>query len=329
MQSLTIADGSQVGEARRTAAAAALALDLSEEEAGRVALAATELATNILKHAGGGEILLSSDGQRVRLIALDKGPGMADLGRCLADGYSTASTAGGGLGAIRRAADEFAVDTRPGRGTAVLCSVGPEPEAAGAGVEIAAVCIAKAGEIACGDNWAAAADGPDRLDLMVADGLGHGPMAATASGEAVRVFLRPPRRAPAEMVNVLHDALRPTRGAAVAACRIDRTRGSVTFAGIGNIAGTALTDGRMRKMVSLNGVAGHNARKISAFDYPYTPGSRALVILHSDGLSSGWSLDAYPGLQQAHPALIAAVLYRDFGRSRDDATVVVARMGPS
>jgi hypothetical protein len=51
----------------------------------------------------------------------------------------------------------------------------------------------------------------------------------------------------------------------------------------------------------------------------------ALVILNSDGLQSHWSLNAYPGIAARDPSLIAAVLYRDFNRGRDDATVVVAK----
>ena len=71
------------------------------------------------------------------------------------------------------------------------------------------------------------------------------------------------------------------------------------------------------------GTAGHNARKIQAFDYPFESG---LVILHSDGLEH--ELDpwrAIPILQASHPTLIAAILYRDFGRRRDDATVLVGK----
>ena len=78
-------------------------------------------------------------------------------------------------------------------------------------------------------------------------------------------------------------------------------------------------------MLSHNGTVGHAARRIQDVEYPYPDASDApLVVLHSDGLSANWSLDAYPGLLAAHPGLVAAVLYRDFARERDDAAVVVA-----
>jgi hypothetical protein len=75
-------------------------------------------------------------------------------------------------------------------------------------------------------------------------------------------------------------------------------------------------------MVSLAGTAGHNMRKAQSFDYPYPDG---LVLMHSDGLATGWDLDRYPGLAHAHPTLIAGVLFRDYWRQRDDVTVLVAR----
>jgi hypothetical protein len=49
--------------------------------------------------------------------------------------------------------------------------------------------------------------------------------------------------------------------------------------------------------------------------------------MHSDGISARWRLEAYEGLADAHPALIAGIIYRDFGRPRDDATVLVLTDG--
>jgi len=51
----------------------------------------------------------------------------------------------------------------------------------------------------------------------------------------------------------------------------------------------------------------------------------AMLIMHSDGIGTRWDLERYPGLPQRHPALIAAVLYRDHARGRDDAGIVVAQ----
>ena len=78
-----------------------------------------------------------------------------------------------------------------------------------------------------------------------------------------------------------------------------------------------------RSVVSHHGTAGGAARRIQEFTYPWKGGD--ILVLHSDGLGSHWTLAGYPGLAQRHPALIAGVLYRDHRRGRDDTTVVVVR----
>jgi hypothetical protein len=106
--------------------------------------------------------------------------------------------------------------------------------------------------------------------------------------------------------------------------RIDRERGTVTYAGLGNVAGVVLSGGDARHLVSSNGTAGHNAGRISEFSYPWA--EDAVLVMHSDGLGSRWQMDRYPGLPRRHPTLIAGVLYRDWTRGRDDVTVVAARL---
>jgi hypothetical protein len=124
------------------------------------------------------------------------------------------------------------------------------------------------------------------------------------------------------LLEYIHGGLRATRGAAVSVARFQPASGKVIYAGIGNVAGVIAINGDLRRMVSMPGTAGHNARKIQAFEYPFTAG---LVIMHSDGIASSWTLDRYPNLAARHPTLIAAVLYRDLTRHRDDATVLVAK----
>jgi hypothetical protein len=250
---------------------------------------------------------------------------MADVASCLRDGYSTAGTPGTGLGAVRRQATTFDIFTRVGRGTAVLARLQPRrqpPRGAPARVQVGAVCLSKPGETACGDAWSFAVDG-NVCTLLLADGLGHGPLAAAASNLAVTTFARLGRRQPDDVIKAIHDALRVTRGAAVSVARLDFGGDLTTFCGIGNVSGNLLLGGAIRRMVTLNGTAGAAARRIQSFDYPLERGSVAL--LYSDGLVSSWTLEAYPGLLSRDPALIAGVLYRDFVRGRDDVTVVVAK----
>jgi hypothetical protein len=133
--------------------------------------------------------------------------------------------------------------------------------------------------------------------------------------------------APCEaIVERMHRALMPTRGAAIAVARIDAEAGMVRYVGVGNIVGVLVTGDGIRHMVSHNGTAGHVAPRIREFTYGFT--SNPLVILHSDGLTGRWDLNAYPGLINQHPSLIAAVLLRDHRRARDDAMVVAMRPAP-
>ena len=321
MIEMQVADDSAVAAARRRALAVAANVGLDETRAGQLALVATELSTNLLKHGGGGRLLIGDAVNHVDLLALDRGPGMADVGRCMADGFSSSGTPGTGLGAVRRLAQALHVASWPGLGTAVFARVARQG-APPAQDDAAGLSVAKAGEDACGDAWTSRVDDQAGAWLVV-DGLGHGSEAALAANAAIAQFQRGESAAVTEALQAVHLAMRHTRGGAVAVARVEWAASTVAFAGLGNIAAALVNaSGQVRHLVSLNGIAGHNARKIHAFEYPCGDG---LLIMHSDGISAGWSPQRYPGFTRLHPMLLAGLLYRDFGRERDDATVVVAR----
>jgi anti-sigma regulatory factor (Ser/Thr protein kinase) len=354
MIAVPVVEQSQVSEARRIALDFARRLQFDDVAQGRAAIVATELATNLVKHANGGALLISipstvetdsSDVDKrggLQIVSIDRGPGFVHFEAALRDGYSTAGSLGRGLGAIVRQSEEYDVYSRPGAGAAIMVRLRSDPKLRGERVaaaisdrqaRIGAVCVAKPGEEACGDDWVAGpageAGGENTRTVMVVDGLGHGAHAAAASTAAVRTFNRQIGHSPSRIMEGLHEALRPTRGAAASIVHFDGTRRVVTFCGLGNVAGVIASrqTGASKGMMSLSGTVGHVARRIREVEYPYPPGADPLVILHSDGLGTHWSLESYPGLSMAHPILIAAVLYRDFARGRDDATVVAIR-GP-
>lgn len=324
---LPVTESSQVAEARRLASWLAERRRFDNTAAGALTLVVTELATNLVKHATGGQLLLRTvdPGDTIEVLALDRGPGMADVGRCLEDGYSTAGSPGTGLGAVIRQATTFDICSTRAAGTAVFASISMRKRgriSTPPVLDLGSVQVAKPGEGLCGDAWASVDHG-NGATIVVADGLGHGPLAAEASQAAVTAFRASPPLAPAEMMEAIHEALRPTRGAAVAVAQIDVERRIVRFCGLGNICGVIVTGGGMRAMVSHGGIAGHEARRIGEFPYPWSDG--AVIVLHSDGLTTRWDLDRYPGLLTRHPSLVAGVLYRDFGRGLDDVVVVVGR----
>jgi anti-sigma regulatory factor (Ser/Thr protein kinase) len=322
-----VVESSQPSAARFAAHDAAYAAGFGEEDSHRAGLIATELATNLVKHATGGELLVRDMGgpsQTVELIAIDRGPGIDNIARSLADGHSTAGSSGTGLGAVQRLADSFDIYSEKPRGTVVLARVcagrgQPKPERP---LTVGAVSIAKNGEPVCGDSWQVA-QRPDSALVIVADGLGHGIAAREASIAAIATINPRQNGDIATRLRIMHDGLRHTRGAAAAIAEICLRPGLVKFAGVGNISGTIYRPGVTRHTVSLNGTLGHEARTFREYSYPWEPS--ATLVMHSDGLGTHWSLDDYRGLYQRHPAVIAAVLYRDFSRQRDDVTVVVGR----
>lgn len=326
-----VEEASGVAQARRRAQEIAQQRGLTEEEVSDAAIALTEAGTNLVKHGGGGKILLRAlideDAAGLEVIVLDKGPGMADFEASARDGHSTVGTRGNGLGAMRRQATEFAVYTRPGLGTAIRMTFRAGRRLpAGRGSECGVVCLAVKGETACGDDWIAdlPAPGADRI-LMVADGLGHGPQAAEASNAATALIRTSSKVDPQVLMGDVHNALRATRGAAVAIVRVPAGAGQLSFSGIGNISVAAhLIGGASKQFASRPGIVGHNVRKIDHYEHPWA--AETVLVMHSDGLATHWNFAGYPGLLDCHPGLIAAVLYRDLERGRDDVTVLVAKM---
>ena len=324
----SITHASDVAAARRGGQQLADDMGFDETRAGQLAIIITEVATNIVKHGIAGTLFVGPAQTRVPgidVIAFDTGPGIADVDLALRDGVSSAGTAGNGLGALVRLSDEFDLYSAREKGTAVFMRLYHDaPDGAVAGpLEIGALSLPLAGEDESGDGWAVSVD-ERGANLLGVDGLGHGPIAAEAALAAIEALEKSPSAEPARVMDNAHNVMRATRGAAMAAARIDFERDEVRFAGIGNIGACVYDDdGVRRQLVSHNGIVGNNMRKVQEFTVPCAPG--ALCILHSDGLSTQWSLEAYPGLQARHPALIAAVLMRDFARARDDAMVLVVR----
>jgi anti-sigma regulatory factor (Ser/Thr protein kinase) len=318
-EAVTLSDSSQVGEARRTAAGLCGRMGLGETATGQASLLATEAANNVVRHGGGGELLIREmhDASGVELIALDRGAGIADLPRAMEDGHSTGGTSGNGLGAMRRLSTTFDVYTRSAQGTAVLMRTGASAPALGA------VNRAHPHETVCGDVWDVAVR-PGSVRLLIADGLGHGPQARESALLAAK-GASSGKESPQRALEEAHLAARAGRGAAVAVADVDLRRREIRYAGIGNISALVLEPGGgSRSLVSMNGTVGHGPMRVKPFGYPFEYGS--VLVMFSDGLASHWSLDAQPGLLARHPALLAAVLYRDHWRRRDDVTVLALRL---
>lgn len=325
-----VTDASLVPAARRAATEHAAACGLPQQVRDQVALAATELAENLHRHAVGGELLLLSADEPggLDLLALDRGPGVARFERCVTDGFTTGTTLGTGLGAVRRLATSFEAVSEPGRGTAVLARFG-RPLAA-TGVDAGAVGFPVRGEDVNGDAWCVVRDG-DRVLALLADGLGHGPGAATASRAATEALPALRGRPVDQVVTDLHEALRGTRGAALSVVRTSGTDlaagGPVQVAGLGNVSVlVADPDGISKRLATSHGTAGSVAPgRIPVQTYAASAGST--VVLHSDGLTARFGLEGRTALLGARALLVAAVLHRDHARATDDTGVLVLKPG--
>lgn len=327
MQQFSLGDSSEVAPARRGIHALAAGIGFDAEGAGRAALVATEIGTNLVKHGGGGELIatnLSSAGRTgLQLLGLDKGPGIADLGRSLRDGYSTSGSPGTGLGALERMSQRFEIYSRPGLGTAVLAQLWPDSRRPPAErMEIGALVVPKPGETECGDAWCYSERVEGFLVLGV-DGLGHGLGAAQAATEACRAFEVEKHRPPTRLMQILHETLRPTRGAAVTMLEVDWDAGRASSVAVGNVAAALINGTAIKRIAADNGIVGHVISHPRELQHPCGPNT--VFVIHSDGLAANWHPERYPGLMQHHPALIAGVLYRDCKRGRDDSLVVVIR----
>jgi anti-sigma regulatory factor (Ser/Thr protein kinase) len=324
--SIAVLESSQPSAVRFAAREMAGRAGFTDEDSYRSGLVATELATNLVKHARSGEMLLHVAGGRepeLELVAIDKGPGLANITAAFADGHSTTGTTGIGLGAARRMSDEFDIYSSIPDGTVILARIRPKASTRRKpAFAISGVSVAKAGETECGDAWmlSHAAEG---FAAMLADGLGHGHFAAEEANPAIGAAVGVGQNGCAKTLATVHDRIRHTRGVAAAVAEVTLARRVMTFAGVGNIAAAIVDNGSIRQAVSHNGTLGHQARVFREYTYPWPEG--AMLVMHSDGLTSHWSLARYPGLHLRDPTLIAAVLYRDYSRGRDDVTVVVAK----
>ena len=321
---LRVEDASAAAACRGAAQALAGRLQFPATRTDQLTLAVTEAATNLHKHASQGSMLLRigrDDGRPgIEMVCIDAGPGFPNADAVLRDGHSTSGTLGIGLGAIRRLADFCDLYSVPGKGTALVARFWPAPHPGLAAAPYAGLVRPITGEHECGDVFGAAETEGGQTGVLC-DGLGHGPLAASAAVEAVTAVLDDPAGEPAALVERAHRRMGHTRGGALAV--VQAAGQVVRFAGLGNIAASILANGKRSGMLSVPGIAGHQARTIRQFEYTAPPG--AAIVLHSDGISGRWDPAALPGLSARDPLVVAAVLLATAGSRRDDAGVLVLR----
>jgi anti-sigma regulatory factor (Ser/Thr protein kinase) len=330
-KTVEVTEHSQIAEVRRVVAEIAKAHGMAEADLGRAALVATEMTTNLVKYAKRGVAAVSwfneGGSSGIQIITADHGPGFANFTQSARDGFSTGGSLGIGIGALMRTADVFDQYSIESAGAVIfirITSGGSKPRPQPAMLITGSRSVPKPGQLQCGDAWEYHAAGRWQR-ICVVDGLGHGPLAAAASAEALKIFANCPEEdSPSDIIMKCHLGLKYTRGAVMAVIAIDTQAGIASFCGVGNIAAVILDDDKARHLSSAGGTVGYSVRNAPHYDYPWHKNST--LVMNTDGLSTRWNLSRAPGLLAKHPAMVAAALHRDFARDTDDSTIVVARV---
>jgi anti-sigma regulatory factor (Ser/Thr protein kinase) len=293
-------------------------------------LIVSEITSNLSKYAKDGEILLGVFGTGntayVELIGIDNGPGMANPQKMLQDGITTGTSLGHGLGSIKRLSDTFDIYSIVGWGTIVLSRiyVSPDKKPKKESIQIRPLIVAKPGESTSGDGYVVRRD-HNGLQLLLADGLGHGPAANEAVNMAAGSFVSEPFISPSESLRTLHRAIKKSRGAVAHVLNYNPTTGKWTCCGVGNIAVRLFGPIQHKNHMSYNGIVGHNIPN-TMNDQSYSASEYHTAILCSDGIKSRWEIAKYPQILQHDPSIVAAALYKEHGRRTDDTSVIIIKV---
>lgn len=333
-QVIEVSEAGDVGKARQASKTIARALGFGPVEREEVGIAVTELASNLLKHAGEGRLTLlpirESDRVGIQIESVDNGPGIENIEQAITDGFSTVGSLGYGLGAVNRLMDDFDIASRGGgqKGTRIVCqrwrslknpAVMPCPLDLGAATRPHPA-QEKNGDAFVLERW------DESVLVGVIDGVGHGPFAFQAA-QAARLFVENHRDRPLDTVFAgVSRACRGTQGVVMALARFDWRAGRLTFASVGNIESHVFACPEKVNFIVQRGLIGLNAPNPVVTEHRWEPSQ--VMVLHSDGVLGRWRWEDYPELRDASAARAAQQLLRGLARDSDDATVVVVKGAP-
>jgi anti-sigma regulatory factor (Ser/Thr protein kinase) len=328
---LKVADRSYFALLKKEVHAIALSGNFSEHKVGEIDIVVAEIVSNLVKHAGGGQVLvrLMEEGgvQAIEIISIDAGPGMTDVSRMIADGVSTKNSLGQGLGAMKRLADVFQIYSQKDWGTVILLRIYKEPLPhfrKPPSVEVRPVIVPKPGEKECGDGFFCFQTA-DHIKLFLGDGLGHGPEAAKAVLLAGEAFKACEECNPVEMIRYINDAVKKSRGLVGTVAVFDLKQKSWKICGVGNIATKVTGPVGSKNYMAYNGIIGLNVpNTLSVQEIDYERGQ--FLIMCSDGLKSRWDTLKYPAIGRYDLSVLSASLLKDFARNTDDMSAVACKI---
>jgi anti-sigma regulatory factor (Ser/Thr protein kinase)/serine/threonine protein phosphatase PrpC len=310
-----------------------LAAGFDESTSEEIALAANELASNLARHAQGGQLTLGpvTEGGRIgiQIESLDRGPGIPDVEQAMTDGFSTLSGLGCGLGAVNRLMDEFTISSREAApaGTYIVCKRWLREDTKPADpcpLEFGGASRACPSMTMNGDAFAIKRWSTNAL-VAVIDGLGHGQYAHRAAQAARHYVDTHFDQALDAIFRGVGRTCRGTRGVVMALAKFKFGGNGVRFcfASVGDVEARLFGGSRPEHFIVRRGILGGNAPNASVTEHRWEAGN--LLVLHSDGLTRHWGLEDFPGLSREPATAIAQRLLSALATKHDDATVVVVR----
>jgi anti-sigma regulatory factor (Ser/Thr protein kinase) len=329
---VAVDEAASVPTARRCAGFHAAVLGFSPELTGEVELVASELATNLVKHGGGGDLVVrTTSAGSVQLLSIDSGPGAHDLVALTALGVSTTGTLGVGLPAVQRLSSRLDLWSEPGRGAVLVAEVG---DGTGSRPPVGHLVRPSRGEQVCGDAVAWRRTSTGWL-LAVVGGAGRGEAAAGFVRLTQQVLQDSASESPTELLHQAHAALDGSPGAAVAIGLVDVHEQVLTHAAVGDVSGRIVGGvggggggggggGAAARLPCQPGVVGRHLPRVHESTHDLAGSS--LVVLHSDGVTDHWDERGLPDVQAHGPDVCAAALLRDAGTRHDDAGVLALQL---
>lgn len=331
--SYRIEERSYVSLLKREIHSKALVAKFGEKQLGEIDIIVAEITSNLIKHASNGEILYRiqhSDGHdpEFEIICIDRGPGMEDTARMMKDGMSTTKTLGQGLGAIDRLSSFFQMYSIPKWGTVVYAKVGNvmrrSVNKGSFGLELKTLFVNKPKEVVCGDGYRVK-ETSHAIKIFFGDGLGHGEFAKEAVDAAGSFFLEVEDNDPVAIIRQMHEKVRRTRGLVASIAIFEKNTNQWKICGVGNILSRMYNGIEYKNYMSYNGAIGlniPNTMNASVFSVD----RNQHLIMCSDGIQSRWDLTRYPSIFKYDNTVLAAILYKDFGRGTDDTSSLIAKV---
>lgn len=330
--SYKVEDRSYVAYIKREIHKELMQCNFSGKQVAEIDIIVSELSSNLVKHAGYGELLyrahnIGDKNAEFEIISIDGGPGMSDPARMMKDGTSTTSTLGQGLGAMNRLSTTFQLFSIPEWGTVAYSKYSTGEQSLRKrtfDLDVHALCVNKANEFVSGDGYTIKRTS-STVNILFGDGLGHGEHAHEAVSRASKAFIDCRLNEPVEILRHIHENVRRSRGLVATVVVLDLQQKVWKICGVGNIMTRLYTGISYKNYMAYNGTLGLNIPG-SMKDSVFEAEKNQHMIMASDGIRSRWDLTKYPSIFKYDNTVLAAAIYKDFTRRTDDASILIAKV---